>query len=204
MTPDKQLVLEAVNDLIADPDPRPKVEAMDAVYQLSNRHPVRLAGHLSVLNPLLTIRRADEQAWEGIKRLIDEKRALRGLRPCWSEPEPEAFLDRKPAYQRDLMRERRYRMGRASNIENMQRPAHEQLRGDARMDFERMAHNKWAARRDEFLAKAVEAQGSPLTRARAAELRDEFWRMIDAELDEKERLVRQELTKPLSQRHIVP
>ncbi len=201
MSVDKQSVLEAVNDLIADPDPRPKVEALDVVFEVSNRHPVKLAAGMAVLNPLLRLRRENPQGWEGVKTLIDTKRAIKGLKPCWPAPEPESFD--KPEYQRQLMAERRERPRRAVDLENMQRPAHAQLRGKPRLEYMDRTFAKWAAKRDRHLEACAEQKGSKLTREEAAQARDDFWRTVDRRMDEAEAAIRRELLKPMGQRRKV-
>lgn len=201
MTVDKQALLDAVNDLIADDAPRAKLEALDVVYEVSRRHPVKLTGDMAVLNPLLTLRREDELGWENVKTMIDAFRAKAGKPPCWPAPKPERFIDRKNEYQRAFMLRKRERMLRASEIENLQREPHERLIGNARLDFERRVAAHWAELRDAALEKARLANGGKLSRDEAADIRDAFWGRVDAELDAKEEAVRRELLKPKHMRH---
>lgn len=200
MAVDKQLVGEAVRDLVSDPDPRPKVEALEATFEVSRRHPVKLTGTMAVLNPLLVLRHENPEGWEAVKALIDSKRAMKSLKPAWPAPSRETFADRKPEYQRQLMAERRERSRRAADIENLQRSEREQLIGKARMEFMDHTFAKWAKRRDLYLENITAELGRSLSRPEAATHREAFWKIIDAELDEKEEAVRRELLKPAAQR----
>lgn len=189
MPVDKSALLDAVNDLIRDANPKVKVEAMDALFALTRRYPARLTDSLEVLNPLLDLRAEDPPAYEGVQRLIDSKRRAAGLPPCWPEPEPERFD--KTEYQRQLMAQRRVRAGRALAIENYQRPERDRLMGNARLEFERRTLSSWGKRLDGILQKARVAEGGKLIRERQDEIRDAFWASVDAALDRAEQLVRE-------------
>lgn len=196
MPVDKQALLDAVNDLIAEERPQAKLEALDVVYEVSRRHPVKLAGSMAILNPLLALRQEDSQGWENVKTMIDDFRAKAGRPPCWPAPKPERFIDRKNDYQRAFMLRKRERLSRVSEIENLQREPHERLMGNAKLDFERRAANLWAEQRDALIEKARLAGGGRLSREDAARIRDTFWERVDAELDAKEEAVRKEALKP--------
>ena len=197
---DKSALLDAANDLIAEERPQAKLEALEVVFEVLRRHPVRLAGSMAVLNPLLKLRSEDPDAWERVKKMIDDFRAKAGREPCWPAPKPERFVDRKNEYQRAFMLRKRERQSRASEIENMQREPHERLIGNARLDFERRVAAQWAAEREATIEAARTLAGGRLSKEEVAKLRDQFWDRVDAELDELEFAVRRELMKPKHQR----
>ena len=196
MPVDKSALLEAANDLIAEERPQAKLEALEVVFEVLRRHPVKLAGSMAVLNPLLTLRSEDPEGWERLKAMIDGFREKAGLQPCWPAPKPERFVDRKNEYQRAFMLRKRERQSRASEIENMQREPHERLIGNARLDFERRVAAQWAAERDATIEVARQRAGGKLSKEESSKLRDQFWDRVDAELDELEAAVRKELLKP--------
>ena len=196
MSTDKQALLEAINDLIHDQSATFKVNALDEVGKLNRLYPVRLAGDLSILNPILTLVKEDPEAWDKVKSLIDRKRAVAGFDPLWPESKPLSFADRKNEYQRQLMAKRRERANRAADIENMQRSERDQLIGNARLEFMRTVTNTWGKQRDARIEQAKSAAGRKLTKAELDTIRDRFWESVDTQLDEKEALVRREILKP--------
>lgn len=198
---DRNALLDAVNDLIAEDDPRYKVEALDATFALGKLYPVRLARELSVLNALLDLRGSDEVSFENIKKLIDKKRDSVGKPPCWPELPPEKFD--KTEYQRQPMAQRRERAGRAADIENSQRPERDKLRGNPRLEFERQVLASWGEGLSSQLEIARTASGGRLTRSQQDAIRTRYWESVDRTLDEREELVRKEMLKPAHQRRKV-
>lgn len=196
MAIDKQALLEAVNDLIEEARPQQKLEALEVVYEVLRRHPVRLAGPMAVLNPLLTLRQEDPDGWDRVKGLIDSKRRLAGREPCWPEPEPVKFIDRKNEYQRAFMLRKRERLSRVSKIENLQREPKDQLVGNVKQDFERRWQGLRADELNALIEKARQAAGGRIKKAVADTIRDQFWTKVDADLDALEDAVRAELLKP--------
>lgn len=196
MTPERQAVLDAIKDLVADEDPRPKLEALEAVYTLARRYPVALVGSMSHLNPLIQVRLASDEEWEVIKVRIDVRREKEGLDPCWPPPAPTKFTERYNEYQKNLMQAIRDRTRRASAIENMLRGPKDQLRGNTRIEFERRVHLDWGRRRDALLADARERAGEKWTREMRRALTDKFWHDVDVELAAREAHARIETIKP--------
>lgn len=199
MSTDKQALLEAVNDMIRDQGAAIKVTALEEVSKLKRRYPVKLAGELAVLNPLLALAHDDPPAWDQVKILIDKKRALLEFEPLWPAPKKVTFADRKNEYQAKLMARIRERANRAVEIENLQRPERDRLIGNARLEFMRLTTNKWGKERDARIA-AEKAAAGKLTKAQIDAIRDKFWQSVDEMLDEKEALVRKEILKPAHQR----
>lgn len=198
MPTDREALLEAVNDLIHDPDPRLKKDALDAIAPVAKLYPVRLAGEMKVLNPLVVLRNTDQTAWEAVKKLIDKKRELGSLPVLWPEPGKPKFDIRE--YQRQLMAQIRERTSRACELENLQRSDRDRLIGNARLEFMRQTGLAWGKRRDALLASAAADAGRKLTKPEQDAIRDTFWATVDRELDERESAIRLELLKPVHQR----
>lgn len=194
MTVDKQALLDAVNDLVKDPDPTYKLAAMDAVFALRRNYPVILSGELRVLNPLIHLRIQDPERYGAVQELIDEKRSTTGKSPCW--PEAEDLRFDKVEYQRQLMAVRRARSGRAVEIENSQRSEKDRLIGNARLEFERVTLAAWGERVRAAVEKAKENAGGKLPKLEQDAVREAMWSQIDAEMDDREERVRRELLKP--------
>lgn len=198
MTPEKQALLDAINNLVEDASPGYKRDAMEAVSRLRPTYPVAFTGKLRVLNPLLDMQLDAPAAWERIKHLIDDRRAKLDLEPIWPEPGRVLFKDRKNEYQRNLMASIRERCNRAVEIENMQRPEKDRLKGNPRTEFMKTVNHEWAKRRDAAIHAAAQAAlPARLSRDQISTVRDRFWESIDRELDEREELVRQEILKPV-------
>lgn len=198
MTPTREALLEAINDLIHDPDPRVKKSALDSVISVGKNYPVRLTGDMRVLNPLVDLALADPDAWEAVKKLIDDKRMVGGLPPAWPAPERPRFNIRE--YQRQLMAQIRERGGRAVELENLQRSDRDKLIGAGRAEFMRRQTLEWGKRRDKALDEAAQVAGRKLSKVEQDAVRSRFWASIDDELDSKEAQVRAELLKPPHQR----
>lgn len=197
MTTHKQNLLESINYLVALPDPRYAVEALEATRALQVNFPVKLSQDLAVLNPLLALQRDTPEVWPRVQLLIDAKRLEAGLPPCWPAAPPEKFD--KVKYQRMLMAERRAYSGRAALIENLQRPTSEKLRGNNRLEFERNQLLRWGSIIKEQVYAARSEQGT-LTKAQENAIKSRFWENLESTLDDYEAAVRAELLKPPHQR----
>lgn len=184
---DKDELLAAVNDLILDPSPGRKVDALSAVINLRRLYPVKLTSDFHVLNPLVEIAVFEPEFYEKTKALIDAKRIEKGYEVLW--PAKHEGFDKRE-YQRNLMAERRRLSGRASDIENLSRGKNDQLLGTLRLDFERRQLKTWGDRLDALLEKARQANGGKLPRAESEKIRDAFWNTIEVELDEAEEIAK--------------
>lgn len=194
----KPALLEAINHLIAEHDPRYMREALDAVGQLRGSYPVKLTAELAVLNPLTLLREADPVAYAKVQALVDARRSEAGLALCWP-PEGPAVFD-KLAYQRRLMALRRERSGRALMIENLQRPERDKLVGTNRLEYENRQLSAWGDEADRRVALAKQAAGGKISREQINAIKQRYFESLEAELDEREAAVRAELLKPPHQR----
>jgi hypothetical protein len=184
----KTMLAEAVNTLIDDTDALDLYKKMMGVHELARKgYPVRLAGRCDVLNPMLDLLLVDHDGGEAVLRLIEVKRTARGLPPL--EDAEQARRD----YMRELMADRRDRLSRLVKLWNMMRPAHEQIRGPARAEFERVHGNRWFAVREEREKALREQLGRRLMAHERAALLTAFWADVNAELDELEVFVRNQM-----------
>ena len=180
----KQLVLEAANALLSRPDAPALYQQLVDVLSLPGKFKVKLADEASVLNPLLTMARNDRPRFDGVIALVEQKREASGLEPLQA-PKENKFD--KNEYQRLLMAERRVRMVKAADIENMRRPASGQLVGSARLDFMRRQQSKWMERFETLLQGAFGP--GPISKDDRAKTAAEFWATVDQELAESEAAV---------------
>lgn len=190
----KSTLLDAVNLLVSESDPRYMLEAIEATFSLRQYYPVRLGGPLVDLNAVIELREEDPEKWLRVQTLIDSRRLEAGLPLGWPPKDKPAF-DKK-AYQRRLMAHRREWSGRAADIENLQREDRDKLKGTRRLDYERRQIAAWGAMADERVAAHKRANGGKISREEINAIKGRLWDEIDASLDEREAAVRAELMKP--------
>ena len=155
-------VIEAVNYLIEAPNYGSLVNEMTRIIETWDTHPMVYGGKLTCLNALIDIGLQDREAFERVLKLVQDKR---GLVP----------KIRRKDYQRELMRERRARLGKAVELHEL---LNGPLRGAARMQQMQDTQERWAKARDAFL----ETKGKLGYDARNAAIQ-EFWQTIDTNLD---------------------
>jgi len=197
MTPDRQALLEAVRYLVESDQAEREAQELDTVVQFARLHPVRFKGDLSTLNPLLDLALTDPATFERIQALINTKRTAAGNVPAWPPEERERFDVR--TYQRELMARRRLRVGRVVDVENSLRPERDQIRGNARMEFERVQLKKWGDQLRARLDAARLNSGGRLTKEHLQGITDKFWSGV-LQLVELEDAARIERLKPAHQR----
>jgi len=192
---DKQQLADAVNDLIESSDAAKCHKQLMGVYDVAAKDiPVRLAGRLAVLNPLLELMLADYDAADRVLELVDRKRSEAGLEPLGG-----AGFDRDK-YMREMMATKRARQRRLVELWNQLRPAKDALKGIARMNFERLHAARWQEVRQEREDALRERKGSRLTVEERTEIIAQLWRDVDAELEALSDYVQAELRKPASAR----
>ena len=178
MAHDKQRLLAAINDLILDPGPQHKLDAMDAILPVTRLYPAKLTGDMAVLNELVLVMREDPEGFAKIKGLIEAKRAEAGLDVCWKEP-PHAKKERYNEYQKNLMAKRRGQFKRWLIVQNALRAPKDAIRGNPRLALENIKLKEWTKLKD----------SGAITEERLEE-----W------LDELEVWVRGEMSKPVQAR----
>jgi len=101
---------------------------------------------------------------------------------------------------RELMATKRERQRRLVELVNMLRPESEKIKGSARIEFERVHAARWLSVNDERQDEAREQLGRRLKANERRALIAKFWEDVDAELNELEEFIRDEIRKPLHQR----
>lgn len=188
--PQSDALLAAIEDLVNEPEPRYKRDALAALEEINRVYPMRFAGALEVLNPLAAIMLNSSKEFDRIALLIESRRTAAGKELMWPPPEPEKF--NRIANQRRIMRERRARSARALTYENAVRADKDKLVGKARLTFEDAVLAKWGRQLDHKLESARIQNGGPLSREATQRIREAHWAAVDAELDELEAARRRE------------
>lgn len=169
-------VVEAVNYLIHSRDCTTRINEIRDVIERWEERPMIYAGHLMVLNSLIDIGVEDRKAFEKLVDLIEERRRL-------------IPVMRRADYQRDLMRERRARLAKAIELQELQ---HGKMDARTRKRFEKDITQRWSQAQQEFLKKK-----GRLTWAQRNAARREFWDMIDKNLEKN---IQAEKAKKLQKR----
>lgn len=164
-------IVEAVNYLIHSKDCTARINEITDVIDRWEERPMIYAGHLMQLNALIDIGVEDREAYEKILRLIAERRKL-------------IPAMRRVDYQRELMRERRARVAKAIELQELR---HGKMDTKAKRRFEKEITERWRQAQDEFIKK----KGKLKWEARN-EAKREFWRTID---DNLEKNIRSERAK---------
>lgn len=193
MPADLEDLMPAVNALVTSPDAQTMYNSMLAVANLAKLHPVGLQGTAAVLNPLMKLRNENQEVYDRVLALVEQKRALAGFEPL--ERPIEDKYD-KTEYMRNFMDAKRQRQRRAVEIENMVRAEADRLIGKARLEFMDNQSNRWKKSLDERLEAARIARGGRLPREQLDAIRERFWAEVDERLEELEVVARREQLKP--------
>lgn len=143
--------------------------------------PMKLTGDAAVMNPLLWLAQDNFKKYTLLMDQVDRIRAKAELPPLQKQG-----FQNKP-YMRDFMAAGRLRRGRASDLENKDRPARDKLRGAPRLEFERIVQAQWKKQLDGHLDRA--RQQTPtgrITKEALTGITNRFWAGVDTALDEKE------------------
>ena len=194
-TASRAALAEAVNLLIDDPEAVRLFADMHKALELT-RHGVALAltGRGAGLNPLLALATDDELGFDRVLELIDRKRQEHKLDPLGSS-EP----DRK-AYMREFMATKRERQRQVITLLNELRSSHDQIRGTARIELERVHAARWIDEKDRREAKLRQDTGRRLTSEERKYVATQLWRDVGEELVRLEGWVRKEVKLPLHSR----
>lgn len=178
---DKDELKAAAVLLMRSPDAENLHTTLVEAVSVSRKLPIRLTGFPACMNPLLWLAQTDYPSFEKVMEQVDLVRAKTGLQALGRK----GF--QKNEYQSDFMAQKRLRTGRAARIENMGRPPRDQLRGDARLTFERTVQAQWKKQLDALIDKARTAGGGARLKKDVLDnLRSRFWAGVDTALDEKE------------------
>ena len=159
---DKKKVTEAVNFLITTPNYAKLINEMTGIIERWDTHPMVYGGKLSMLNAMIDVGLENRDAFEKLLKLVEAKRKL-------------VPQTKRTDYQRNLMRDRRARLAKAMELAEM---TGGNLSPSQRKQREKELQARWAAARSDYIAKK-----GKLSWAERNEASNEFWRMIDRQLD---------------------
>jgi hypothetical protein len=212
----KDGLLTTVNYLVTCANVNREFEMLNLIVPLLNKlgNDVRFVHNLAILNPFLDLALEDREKYERVMELVRQKRSVARLSTpeivttrvttVTQSPQPEdeqAEENGTTEYQRLFMQQKRDRERRAAAIENLMRPEKDQLRGRARLNFMSKVAAEWKQARDRALAAERARVGASLTREEMREVLRVFWEGVDRELDELEKLARQERHGKLAPAH---
>lgn len=153
---------------------------MDAIG-VSGTIPLKLTGDAAAMNPLLWLAQDNFQKFTLLLEQVDAIRTRTKLPPLQKQG-----FQNKP-YMREFMAAGRLRRGRASDLENKDRPAKDKLRGTSRLEFERTVQAQWKKQLDGHLDKArQQTPTGSITKEVLTTITNRFWAGVDTALDEKE------------------
>lgn len=181
---DKDEIKTALLTLMTDPNAQALHTTLIETIQLAGKLPIKLIGNAATMNPLLWLATHDRAAFDKHMKMVDALRVKRGLAPLT----PSGFDTNY--YQAGFMAQGRYRRGRASTIENVQRPASQRLRGASRVEFERVVQAQWKKQLDAQIAAVRKAHGGTIPKDVYKAIPARFWAAVDVALDEKEAEIR--------------
>ena len=182
----KDEVKAAMLILVADLNADPLHSLLRKAVQVAGQLPIKLTGEAAPMNPMLWLAMHDRAAFNTHMEIIDTLRVKRGLAPLVA-----TGFD-KNDYQAGFMAQGRLRRSRAVNNENMQRPTRDKLRGQPRLEFERVTQAQWKKQIDCQLVTARKASGGTLPRDLYRSIITRFWAAVDVALDEKEAQARRD------------
>lgn len=169
---DTKLLAEAVNFLIQSDRYVLLMREITEIVERWDTHPMAYDGHLSCLNALIEIGLESREAFENVVTLIEQRRK--------SIPEI-----KRVDYQRALMQERRARIAKA--LELHERSGKTIINSGERKALAEKIQKRWAKEKQEF----IKSKGPLSWKERNAAM-NEFWKKIDATLDENLRDKRKE------------
>lgn len=158
----KEDVVSAINLLIHAKDFAARVKELEEVIDRWEERPMIYSGHLMVLNALLDVGLEDREAFNRLIRLADERRKL-------------IPAMKRVDYQRDLMRERRARIAKAIELQELRLGAMDRI---AKEKFTKDIQARWRKARDEHIKKLGKLDWKQRNDAAS-----EFWTMIDSNLE---------------------
>lgn len=165
MTIDRTVLKEAVNFLIASRDYAALVREIEAIRDNWEERRVYFGGDKECLNSMVQLAITDEDGYDRVRNLIDEKRKL----------VPEA---KRKDYQREFMRQLRNRVAKAIKIECMVE-GRKHFSPDEKREREKRLRKAWADRKNKYLA-----EHGDLSWKERNDVAKVFWEGIDIELEE--------------------
>jgi hypothetical protein len=159
---DRARVVEAVNILIHSDRYAKVANELTTILETWDTRPMAYAVQLAPLNALLDVGLQSRDAFERLLKLVESKRKL-------------LPKQRRVDYQRELMSQRRARITKAIDLEEL---VHGPLCTDEKDRFVRSVQGRWAEAKNKYIA----AQGK-LSWEQRNEATRKFWKSVDDRLD---------------------
>lgn len=201
-TSNRGALLHAVNILVADCDSSLLGRTIKLV-KVANQVGIELlpVGEAAELLPLAQLAVDNVLKFRNVLELINQRRHDAGLPPLVVEGvTDETSETSRKDYLAQHMREKRARERRIVDAWNSMRSAHDALKGQARMDFQRLHANRWFDAKQQREHDLEVKLGRTPRREELQALQELFWEEVDQELADLEAFAREEMRKPLSQR----
>lgn len=174
-------LMAAAKLLIKEHDGPPLYRMMvECAVLMHKYHELRFVGAAEPLTTLGAMKVRNNTVFQGVIDLIERKRKEVGYAPL--DDKPEKGFD-KDAYMAEFMQQKRLRLRRAAELENMRRPERDRLVGKPRLEFMDRQSALWATQREEFLERAKQSAGGRLSKAQREEVVAAFWTKIDNTMD---------------------
>lgn len=165
MTVDRTVLKEAVNFLIASRDYVVLTREIETIRDNWEERRVYFGGDKECLNSMVQLAITDEDGYDRVKHLIEEKRKL-------------VPVAKRSDYQRDFMRQLRNRVAKAIKIECLIE-GRRSFTPDEKKIREQKLKKSWADRKENYFAEHGE-----LSWKERNELGRVFWEGIDIELEQ--------------------
>ena len=185
MTVDRTVLKEAVNFLIASRDYVALIKEIETIRDNWEDRRVYFGGDKECLNAMVQLCITDEDGYDRVRHLIDEKRKL----------VPEA---KRNDYQREFMRQLRVRVAKAIKIECIVE-GRKHFSPDEKKVREQKLRKSWANRKEQFFA-----EHGDLSWKERNEQSKVFWESIDIELEQMlQEAIELEGHRPVKKRRVV-
>jgi hypothetical protein len=162
MVMDKSKVVEAVNLLIGCERYARVAKELCDLLDTYDTYPMAYAGRLAPLNTLLDIGLESRETFDRLLKYVEEKRKL-------------LPKQRRVDYQRELMAQRRARIAKAIELEEL---LHGEMDATTRDKYVKGLQGRWAEHKDKFLKSLGELTWEQRNKRTA-----EFWDAIDQKLE---------------------
>lgn len=160
---DKEKVAQGLTILINSQHYARRVRQVLDLVENWEETPMLFAGALSPLNVLVDVGLASKEALNRLLELAESKRRA-------------APTTKRVDYQRSLMREKRERLAKAVQLEELVRGS--PLEGDARERYKLATQSRWMKERNEYIAKKGDLSWKERNTAA-----NEFWAKLDVRLE---------------------
>lgn len=188
-TDTQEALAAAANLLIRSPNAKHLLDAVDTCAPLLAQYKeLMFIGEASELYTLARMKVSRPKVYEGVLRLVEQRRQAEGVEPLGTAKDHDKF-DRNQ-YMQEFMLQKRARERRAADLENMRRPERDRLVGRSRLDFMQRVARDWKTELDALKARVVAAHNGKVKRENMQQVSTQFWESVDSRLDAEEDALR--------------